>query len=185
MLLSLFLALVAGIAISQVANFGTTVYLHRTLTHRAISMRPGLAWMFRFLLWMTTGIAAREWVAVHRKHHAHTDTDEDALSPARLGWLRVQLTNVALYRRTAADPEVLRRYAKDLPPDRWDRVLFDHALVGLALGIGVLVLVLGWWAGLLAAGIHTVTYLSMSGAVNSAAHTFGRRTYDNSATNLQ
>ena len=185
MLLLVALALLTGLLVSQVANFATTVYLHRTLSHRAITMRPALSFGFRLLLWMTTGIAAREWVAVHRKHHAHTDTDEDPHSPARLGWLRVQLTNVALYRRTAADPEVLRRYAKDVPPDRWDRILFDHAFLGLGLGIALLVFLFGWWAALLAAGVHTVVYLSMSGAVNAVAHTFGRRTYDNSATNVQ
>ena len=63
--------------------------------------------------------------------------------------------------------------------------LFDHAVAGLAIGIGFLMVVLGPVAGLLAAGIHTVAYLSISAAVNAVGHTFGKRPYDNLATNNQ
>ena len=73
------------------------------------------------MTWITTGIKPREWVAVHRKHHAFTDVEGDPHSPELLGWVRVQLTNVALYRREARNPETIARYAKDLPPDWWDR----------------------------------------------------------------
>src|ERR1700716_3934977 len=128
-------AIAVGFAVSQAANPATTVYLHRAGAHRAVRLRPPLTFAFRFLTWITVGIKPREWVAVHRKHHAFTDVEGDPHSPKLLGWLRVQLTNAALYRKVANDPEQVRRYARDLPPDRWDRLVFDHAFVGLGIGI--------------------------------------------------
>jgi len=181
----LLLTLLVGFAVSQIATLATTVYLHRALSHRALTVREPLAFAFRVVLWLTTGMRARQWVAVHRKHHAFTDVEGDPHSPVLLGWVRVELTNVALYRAVANDEEQVRRYAKDLPPDIWDRLFFDHALFGLAIGIAMLCLVLGFWWGLLAAAFHTVLYLSTNAAVNAVGHHFGRRPYDNLATNLQ
>jgi stearoyl-CoA desaturase (Delta-9 desaturase) len=177
-------ALLLGLAVSQLANFATTVYLHRAAAHRAVKLQPPLTFAFRFITWITVGIKPREWVAVHRKHHAYTDVEGDPHSPKLLGWVRVQLTNAALYRREARNPETVRRYAKDMPPDWWDRHVFDHSLIGLALGIGVLIVLLGPAWGLAAAAIHTVFYLMSNGAVNAVGHQFGRRRYDNSAGNV-
>jgi stearoyl-CoA desaturase (Delta-9 desaturase) len=178
-------ALVAGLVVSFVANTATTVYLHRALSHRALTLsRPGTG-AFRFLVWITTGIRPRQWVAVHRKHHAFTDVEGDPHSPALLGWWKVQRANVVLYRREANNPDTVARYARDLPADRWDRMLFDRALVGLGLGIAMLVVVLGPLAGLLAAFVHVNLYLGGSAAVNAIGHHFGRRPYPNSAGNLQ
>ncbi len=179
------LAVVVGLAVSQVGLFCTTVYLHRTVTHRALSMKPGLAVVFRFVIWVTTGIKPREWAAVHRRHHAFTDVEGDPHSPVLLGYWRVQLTNAALYRRCARDGETVQRYARDLAPDRLDRVLFDHAFVGLGMGIASLCLLLGWQWGLLAAAVHTVSYLMLNGAINAVGHSFGRQPYENQARNNQ
>lgn len=177
--------LVAGLVVSLIANTATTVYLHRALAHRALSMTRPTAGVFRFLVWITTGIRPRQWVAVHRKHHAFTDVEGDPHSPVLLGWWRVQRANVMLYRREAHNPDTLKRYARDLPADRWDRMLLDRALVGLGLGIAVLVAVLGPITGLLAAFVHINVYLGGSAAVNAIGHHFGRRPYPNSAGNLQ
>jgi len=177
--------LIAGLLVTLVANVATTVYLHRALSHRALSLSGPVRFGFRALTWITTGIRPRQWVAVHRKHHAYTDVDGDPHSPVLLGWWRVQLRNVTLYRREAANPDTIAKYAKDLPADRWDRVLFDHALLGLGLGIGILVVALGPVAGLLAAFVHINLYLGGSAAVNAIGHHFGRRPYPNGAGNLQ
>jgi stearoyl-CoA desaturase (delta-9 desaturase) len=177
------LAVVVGLLVAQGAIFATTVYLHRGLTHRALTVHPVAAVPLRFLLWITTGMRAREWVAVHRRHHAMTDTDEDPHSPLRLGFWRVQLANAALYRRAARDGETVRKYARDLSPDRLDRWFFDHAFLGLGVGVTLLCIVLGPWTGLLASAVHAVAYLGMSGAVNAVGHTVGSRPHDNSATN--
>lgn len=182
---SILVALVVGFAVSQVATFATTVYLHRCLSHRAVQLAPGLAFAFRALLWLTTGIVPRQWVAVHRKHHAFTDEDGDPHSPVRLGWVKVQTGNVGLYRRVATDPAQVERYARDLPADRWDRALFDKGWLGLLVGIALLCVAFGPWVGLLAAGIHTVLYLQLNAAVNAVTHTFGRRPWPNTATNLR
>ena len=177
--------LLAAAVVSQLAVFATTVYLHRVLAHRSLSVRPGVALGFRVVTWMTTGITPRAWVAVHRRHHAFSDTPQDPHSPVVLGFWAVQLGNVKLYRDTIRDGVTVSRYSRDLPPDRLDRMFFDHAFTGLAIGIAFLIVVIGPVAGLLAAGIHTVVYLSISAAVNAVGHTFGKRPYGNLATNNQ
>ncbi len=183
--MDLLVALLVGFAVSQVATLATTVWLHRGLAHRALSVRGPLTFFFRVVVWLTTGMKPREWVAVHRKHHAFTDTEQDPHSPAVSGVMRVQVTNAAMYRRVARDPDTVARYAKDLAPDRWDTVLFDRAWLGLGLGITLLIVLLGPVYGVVAAVFHMTYYLWMSGAVNALGHHFGRRPYDNSATNLQ
>jgi stearoyl-CoA desaturase (delta-9 desaturase) len=173
------------LAVCQLALFVTTVYLHRSLAHRALQLRPGLAMVCRAVLWITTGIKPRQWVAVHRKHHAHTDEAGDPHSPVLRGYAAVQFGNVGMYRKVANDPVAVARYARDLPADRWDRLFFDHAFFGLAIGIGMLCVMLGWQLGLLAAAIHTVTYLLLNGAINAIGHRYGRRPFNGFATNSQ
>jgi stearoyl-CoA desaturase (Delta-9 desaturase) len=185
MVRTLLLALVIGVGVTLLANAATTVYLHRALAHRALTLRRPAAELFRFITWVTTGIRPRQWVAVHRKHHAFTDVEGDPHSPVLNGWLKVQILNVAMYRREARNRETIARYAKDLPPTPMDRLFYDHAVFGLALGVGVLTVAFGWQVGLLAAFIHVNVYLGGSAAVNAIAHHFGRRPYDNSAGNLQ
>src|SRR4051794_17671855 len=174
MMHTILVALVIGAAVSVVANVCTTVYLHRALAHRALTLNPVVDQVFRFLVWITTGIRPRQWVAVHRKHHAYTDVEGDPHSPVLNGWVKVQLQNVAMYRREANNPETVARYAKDLPPTAADRLLYDHALLGLSIGIGILVLTFGWQIGLLAAFVHVNIYLGGSAAVNAIGHHFGR-----------
>jgi stearoyl-CoA desaturase (delta-9 desaturase) len=181
--MDLLLGIAAGLVIAQVATLATTVYLHRGLAHRAIAVHPAAALVLRLFLWITTGMRAREWAAVHRKHHAASDTAADPHSPIVLGFWRVQLANAALYRRTARDGETVTKYARDLPPDRLDRFLLDHAFLGLGLGITIACLIFGWQTGLVVAVVHAVTYLMMSGAINAVGHTYGRRPHDNKATN--
>ena len=144
-------AVLIGLVTSQISFIVTTVYLHRALAHKAITLRPPVAFACRFIIWMSTGTRPRQWVAVHRKHHAHTDKEGDPHSPVIFGYSLVQFGNAVLYRRVSKNPEQVDRYAKDLPEDRWDKVLFNHALLGLALGVGLLVAVFGWEIGLIAA----------------------------------
>ena len=182
---TLLVALAVGFGVSVLANICTTVYLHRALSHRALTLHPVVNQAFRFLIWTTTGIRPRQWVAVHRKHHAFTDVEGDPHSPVLNGWVSVQLRNVAMYRREANNPETVARYAKDLPETTADRLFYDHALLGLGLGVGFLVAVFGWQIGLLAAFFHLNIYLGGSAAVNAIGHHFGRKPYDNTAGNLQ
>lgn len=182
---SLLTATIAAAIVTTIANTGTTVYLHRALSHRALTLHPAVAWVFRLTLWLTTGIKPKEWVAVHRKHHAYTDEDGDPHSPVLLGWWFVQKNNVALYRRALADKSLISKYAKDLPDDKWDKLFFGHNKSGLGLGIAILMVVLGPWTGLLAAFVHANVYLAGNAAVNALGHHFGKRPHPNNATNLQ
>jgi stearoyl-CoA desaturase (Delta-9 desaturase) len=183
-------AVLAAFVVTQLSIVITTVYLHRALAHRALTVHPIVATPFRVVIWMTTGMRPREWVAVHRKHHAATDTADDPHSPAVVGFWRVQLGNVGLYKRAASDPANVRKYARDVRTDRLDRLALDYSLVGLSIGIGILVVTMwalgfGLVTGFLAAGIHAVTYVMLSGAINAVGHKFGNQPYKNSATNMQ
>lgn len=186
MSMTILAVVLAAFVVTQIAIFVTTIYLHRALTHKAVTFAAPVNAAFKFITWITTGIRPRQWVAVHRKHHAHTDTDDDPHSPAILGWWTVQTKNVFLYRSAAKDPQTVEKYAKDLPATRLDRVLFDHALIGLALLTALFMLTLGVIPGAFAVGLHFVMYLALSGSVNGPGHHFGTKTFaDNSATNLR
>ncbi|GAC1592910.1 MAG: hypothetical protein NVS3B21_13260 [Acidimicrobiales bacterium] len=182
---SVALALVLVVCVSQLSLFLTTVYLHRTLSHRAVTLAPSVDFAMRLLVWLTTGIKRRQWVAVHRKHHAFTDVEGDPHSPVLEGFAAVQFANVVMYRRVIRRTDVVARYAKDLAPDAWDRVLFDRAWIGLGLGTSLLCWALGWQLGLVAAGVHAVVYLLLNAAINAVGHTWGRRPFANTSTNNQ
>jgi stearoyl-CoA desaturase (delta-9 desaturase) len=180
------LSLVVAAVLIQVAVFGTTIYLHRTATHRALTLHPVVAWLFRCSLWLTTGLSTREWVAVHRKHHAFTDQEGDPHSPYLMGFWSVQLGNVFHYLKEAKNPDVLDRYARDITDDWSERVLFRHGLLGLAIGTGSLCLLIGTGPALTAAGIHAFTYVFvLSSSINGLCHAVGYRNFENTATNLR
>jgi stearoyl-CoA desaturase (delta-9 desaturase) len=189
-LYSFILSLVTAFVLIQVAVFGTTIYLHRTATHRALILHPAVAWVFRLSLWLTTGIATKEWVAVHRKHHAFTDEEGDPHSPRIEGFWNVQLGNVYYYVREIKNTDVVERYARDIKDGWWDRHFFNRGLLGLSLGTLALCVVVGsvigvWWA-LLAAGIHAVMYVFvLSSSINGLCHHVGYRNFPNTATNIR
>ncbi|MGH9076174.1 MAG: fatty acid desaturase [Acidimicrobiales bacterium] len=178
-------AVIIGLALCQLGLYLTTVYLHRTLSHRAIKMSAPLSFVCRALVWLLTGITPRQWVAVHRKHHAFTDVAGDPHSPILEGFAVVELTNAWLYHKVAKDPAAVTRYARDLPPDRWDRVVFDHGIVGLVVGWSLTALGLGWELALVVWAVHIVTYLLLNGAINAVGHSYGRRLFSGQATNSQ
>jgi len=185
-LVSLIICLIASALVTQVAVFGTTIYLHRSATHKSLDLHPAVVFMFKFMLWLTTGLQTREWVAVHRKHHAFTDQEGDPHSPLLKGFWSVQLGNVFHYVREARNSETIERYARDIDEGWWDRRVFRFGLLGLAVGTTLLCLVLGLWWGLLAAGIHAVMYVFvLSSSINGLCHYLGYRNFDNTATNVR
>jgi len=185
-LFSLLVSLIVATVVTQVAVFSTTIYLHRTATHRALVMDPRLAWAFKFALWLTTGLSTKEWVAVHRKHHAFTDEEGDPHSPALEGFWAVQLGNVYYYMREIRRTDVVERYARDITEGWWDRHVFRHGLLGLVIGTVGLCVVLGLWWGLLAAAIHAVMYVFvLSSSINGLCHHVGYKNFDNTATNIR
>ncbi|WP_276942262.1 fatty acid desaturase [Ferrimicrobium acidiphilum] len=185
MLNSVLFAVIFAVFITQLAILLTTVYLHRSLSHKSLKLSPPVEFVVRMLLWLTTGIQRREWVGVHRLHHAHTDVLGDPHSPIVESYWKIQLLNLFYYRRAAKNREAIQRYTKDLPPDRWDRWLFSHSYLGLGLGIGILIGLFGVELAIVVALIHLVLYLGLSAAVNAIGHRFGKRPFDNFATNNQ
>jgi stearoyl-CoA desaturase (delta-9 desaturase) len=177
------MALGIGVALSQVAVIATSVYLHRGLAHHALTIHPAAALVFRAVLWITTGQSRREWVAVHRKHHAFTDREGDPHSPRLLGFWRVQLLNAYYYARTARVPQTVQTFAPDLVDDRWER-LFSRGMLGPALGTALLCGLLGVGPGLLAAAVHAVLYVGvLAPLINAWGHWRGAQTFPNTAYN--
>jgi stearoyl-CoA desaturase (delta-9 desaturase) len=175
---------VVAIALTQIAVISTSVYLHRVLAHRALAVHPAAELLFRAVLWLTTGQRRRQWVAVHRKHHAFTDRDGDPHSPRLLGFWRVQLLNVVYYMREARNRETIRKFAPDVVEDRLDRAVFSHGGVGLGLGITLLCLVLGVGPGLIAALGHAVLYVFVvAPLINGVGHWRGAQNFRNTAYN--
>jgi stearoyl-CoA desaturase (Delta-9 desaturase) len=185
-LFSLAVCLIVAALLIQAAVFSTTIYLHRTATHKALVLHPAVAWTFKFVLWLTTGLSTKEWVAVHRKHHAFTDEEGDPHSPKLEGFWRVQLGNVYYYMREVKNTDVVARYARDIEEGWWDRHVFKHGLVGLTVGTVALCGVIGIGWGLLAAAIHAVMYVFvLSSSINGLCHHVGYRNFDNTATNIR
>jgi len=185
-LASLALSLIFAAIVIQLAVFSTTIYLHRTATHKALIMHPAVEWMFKFVLWMTTGLLTKEWVAVHRKHHAFTDEEGDPHSPALEGFWRVQLGNVYYYMREVKNTDVVERYARDIKEGWWDRHVYKYGWLGLVLGTMLLCAILGVGWGLLAAGVHAVMYVFvLSSSINGLCHHVGYKNFDNTATNIR
>jgi len=175
-----------AVALTQVAVFATSIYLHRTLAHRALRLHPAAELAFRVALWLTTGMSRQQWVAVHRKHHTYTDREGDPHSPKLLGFWRVQLFNVVYYMREARNAETREKFAPDLRPDRLDRVLFSHGRVGVWVGLGLLCAALGLWPGLVAGLLHATLYVFViAPLINALGHWRGTKTFQNTATNLR
>ncbi len=186
MLFSLVVSLAVSALVTQVAVFGTTIYLHRTAAHRSLVLHPVVAWAFRVSLWITTGIVTREWVAVHRKHHSFTDEEGDPHSPKLEGFWPVQLGNVYYYVRESRKKDVVAQYARDIKDDAWDKVLFNRGWPGPLLGIVGLCAVFGIGWGLLAAAVHTIFYIFiLSSSINGLCHHVGYKNFDNTATNIR
>jgi len=169
------LALGVGFATAQLALYATTVYLHRGLAHSALTLHPVAAFALRVVLWITTGIRPRDWIGVHRSHHASVDTADDPHSPRTRGFWPVQLANIVMYHRAVRDRARVARYTHDLEDNWLDRYVFDRETLGPLIGVGLLCLVLGWQTGLVAAAVHLVFYVGLNGSVNAIGHTSGRR----------
>jgi len=116
-------ALLAVAVTVQLSSFATSIYLHRCMAHRGVKLNPVVAFFMRAELWLATGIKPKEWVAVHRKHHRHTDVLGDPHSPVLEGLWRILLGNAYYYAREARNPETLSRFAPDVGNDWFDRYL--------------------------------------------------------------
>jgi stearoyl-CoA desaturase (delta-9 desaturase) len=180
----LLIVFVTAFVLTQIATWSTSIYLHRALAHRSLTLHPLVAWLFRALLWLLTGVSQQQWVAVHRKHHTFADREGDPHSPRLLGFWRVQLGNVYYYVREARNPETPRRFAPDLAPDRWERFVFAWGWIGLGIATAGLSLALGWWQGIAAMLGHGILFVFVvAPLINGLGHWTGGQNFGNTAYN--
>ena len=164
-----------------------TVYLHRCQAHRSIVLHPVLAHAFRFWLWLTTGMITREWVAVHRKHHARCEGPEDPHSPQVYGIRKVLLEGAELYREAAADDAVLDKFGHGCPDDWIERQLYQRLPYG---GVALLAFTLFVLFGLAGIAMFAIQMLCIpvlaAGVINGLGHFWGYRNFetDDAATNI-
>ena len=184
MVTTILLTALVTFVLLQITNLCTTVYLHRTLAHRAITLHPAVAFLMRFWMWLFSGLNPREWVAVHRKHHRYSDQDGDPHSPYLKGLWRILLYNYVYYKRECENQETVEKFGKDIPGSFLDHLPFSYKL-GPMLGMVCLMALLGWIPGLVAFWTHAVTYIALSAAINGAAHMVGYRNFENTATNIR
>ena len=118
---------IAGAIGVHITLIAITLYHHREQAHRSVDLHPALRHFFRFWLWMNTGVITREWVAVHRKHHAMCERDGDPHSPQLFGLKKVLLEGAELYRKEACNPETLEKYGRGTPDD-WVETPYLYAL---------------------------------------------------------
>jgi stearoyl-CoA desaturase (delta-9 desaturase) len=181
--MDLFWTAVVTAVVLQLSALCTTVYLHRTITHRSIELHPAIGFLMHLELLVFTGIIPRHWAAVHRKHHHFSDKEGDPHSPVLRGVWTVLFGNYFFYRKEASDPAVVSKYTPDYRPDALDKLPGQG--YGVFLGLGVFMLILGWQWGIVAWVSHMVLYVLVNAMINSLGHAVGYRNFDNQATNLQ
>ncbi|HET7586489.1 MAG TPA: fatty acid desaturase [Gammaproteobacteria bacterium] len=179
--------IVVAIAMMHFTVMGVTLYLHRDQTHRGLDLHPAVQHVFRFWLWLTTAMVTRQWVAVHRKHHARCETEEDPHSPQILGLRKVLLEGAELYRAEARNPETVEKYGRGAPDDWIERNLYSRwPLLGVVL-MAVIDIVLMGAPGISIWGVQMMTIpLLAAGVVNGVGHYWGYRNYEckDAATNV-
>ncbi len=177
------------LALTHVTIAAVTIYLHRCQAHRALDLHPLVSHFFRFWLWLTTGMKTKEWAAIHRKHHARCETEEDPHSPQVLGIGKVLLEGAELYRRATRDRQAIEQYGWGAPDDWMERHVYSHPLVS-QLGIPLMLLVDLVCFGVLGLTVWAVQMLWIpvwaAGVVNGLGHYVGYRNFEttDAATNL-
>jgi stearoyl-CoA desaturase (Delta-9 desaturase) len=166
----------------------TSLYLHRSLTHQSIVFHPIAAFPMRVWLWFFTGMVAKQWVAVHRKHHAHCETEHDPHSPVIHGWAQILFLGVKYYRRAYQDTETLENYSKGVPEDFIEKYFFaPMKYAGPVALYFITAAFFGWGWGLLVwMGLVLWVPFWAAGVVNGLGHTVGYRNYtvDDASRNL-
>ncbi|WP_166266830.1 DesA family fatty acid desaturase [Marinobacter caseinilyticus] len=166
------------LGMTHVTIISVTLYLHRHSAHNSLDLHPALAHFFRFWLWLTTSIVTKEWTAIHRKHHATCETENDPHSPVVKGLKKVVLEGAELYAE-AATPETLERYGQRTPQDWVERNVYTgHKNLGIVL-MAIINLALF--------GVHGIWIWAVqmmwipvwaAGIVNGIGHYFGYRNFE-------
>jgi stearoyl-CoA desaturase (Delta-9 desaturase) len=164
-----------------------TVFLHRAQAHRALDLHAIPSHFFRFWLWLTTGMVTKEWVAIHRKHHAKCETTDDPHSPVTRGIRTVLLKGTELYRAEAANAETLAKFGHGTPSDWIERNLYSRYTV---LGVAILLTLDLLLFGAIGATVWAVQMLwipiTAAGVINGIGHYWGYRNFEapDASTNI-
>ncbi|HVP02282.1 MAG TPA: acyl-CoA desaturase [Solirubrobacteraceae bacterium] len=176
-----------------VCGMGITVGYHRLLTHRSFRTYKTLEYTFACLGSLAIQGGPLDWVADHRKHHAHTDVEGDPHSPhvghgaGVLGALRGLWHAHVGWTWKVHGMATHSRYAGELVEDRGMRVIhysfpvfiLVSAAVPFGLGVAISGTVAGGLTGLLWGGlIRMLVQSHVTWSVNSVCHFFGRRRFD-------
>ncbi|MDB6089900.1 MAG: aminotransferase, partial [Gammaproteobacteria bacterium] len=171
----------------QIMFLGVTLYLHRDQSHGGLILHPVLRHCFRFWLWYSSGAVTKEWVAVHRRHHAYADQPGDPHSPVVFGVKRVLFEGYELYNVAAKDPAILKNYGKGTPKDWIERNLYSRfPNLGVVLFSATALVLFGIPAIVMVAVHLSAQPFFAGGVVNGLGHAVGYRSFEmpSTATNL-
>ncbi len=172
---------------THVTIAAVTIYLHRHSAHRALELHPVVSHFFRLWLWLTTGMSTKGWTAIHRKHHAKCETEEDPHSPQILTLKKVLLEGSELYRKEAANQETLDKYGHGTPDDWMERNVYTKTDKG---GVAIMLVADIVMFGPLGLTIWAVQMLWIpvmaAGVINGVGHYFGYRSFqvEDASTNI-
>jgi stearoyl-CoA desaturase (delta-9 desaturase) len=166
---------------------GVTLYLHRDQSHGGLILHPALRHLFRFWLWFSSGAVTKEWVAVHRCHHAHSDQPGDPHSPVVFGLRTVLFEGAELYRAASRDSQLLCTYGRGTPEDWLERNLYSrYAYLGITVFVLAHLILFGI-PGIIMIAVHLAAQPFFAGGViNGLGHAIGYRSFEMPcrATNL-
>jgi len=173
--------------VTHITIASVTIYLHRHQAHRALELHAIPSHFFRFWLWLTTAQITKEWAAIHRKHHAKCDTEEDPHSPVTRGIKKVLFEGAELYKIESKNAETLAKYGHGTPDDWLERNVYSkHSL----LGVSALLVINFALFGVIGITIWAVQMMwipiTAAGIINGLGHYWGYRNYDcaDAATNI-
>jgi stearoyl-CoA desaturase (Delta-9 desaturase) len=179
--------LIVLLVLTHITIASVTIYLHRAMAHRALDLHPAVAHFFRLWLWLTTGMVTREWVAIHRKHHAKCETPEDPHSPQVHGHWTILRFGVSMYRAEAKNKETIERYKHGCPEDWVERNVYSR-FTWQGMGVMLLIdLALFGAAGLTIWAVQLMWIpITAAGIINGTGHTHGYRNFDcpDASTNI-
>lgn len=185
--LSLWGYLVVTFVMVQITMAAVTLYLHRDQAHSAIELHAVLRHFFRFWIWCSSGMLTREWVAVHRKHHAYCETKDDPHSPQIHGLRKVMLQGAELYRDEKGNLETIRKFGKGAPNDWLERNVYCRVPYGGIILMLIVDLILFGLPGLTIFAIQMASMpVFAAGVINGLGHHTGYRNFEcnDAATNI-
>jgi len=167
------------LVVTHITIAAVTIFLHRAQAHRALDLHGIPSHFFRLWLWLTTGMVTKEWVAIHRKHHAKCETEDDPHSPQTRGIKTVLLTGSELYRTEAKNTETLAKFGHGTPDDWIERNLYTRFSWQ---GVGLMLIIDLFLFGAIGAAVWAVQMLwipiTAAGIVNGIGHWWGYRNFE-------